>query len=135
MPLPGPKRHRARSRGPASRQKLPRTLDRRRAKAAQDLARRTAKYSSGRRGGHRRFRGQLLGEKNPEVEEQLDRARDREKQVAQSIRRDRPKDYFSFSKSLFVRRNAEENFAFPEPLAGSERGDMRFPEVFVAPGK
>ena len=53
-------------------------------------------------------------------------------QIPQRVGRNGPKNNFAFRERFFFGGSAEENFAFAVPLAGSQRGDMGFPEVLVA---
>ena len=76
--------------------------------------------------------GQLLREKNPEIEKQLDRGGSREKQISQRVGRYGPKDHFAVREGFFFQSNSKEYFPRAVPLPGSEGGDMRFAE-FVQP--
>jgi hypothetical protein len=76
-----------------------------------------------------------LREKNPEIKEQLDCGGGGEKQVAQCVWRDCPKDHFTLGERFLLRGNAKKNVARPVPLAGSEGGDMDFAEFVVSPRK
>jgi hypothetical protein len=85
-------------------------------------------------GGGRRhgiFRGELLGEQNPEIEEQLYRSRRGKKQIAQRIWRDRPKNHFAFGERFLFGGNTQKHFALAVPLAGSKRRDVGLAEILV----
>ena len=87
------------------------------------------------RGRGQSFRGQFLGEKDPEIKEQLHGGRSGKKQIAQSVRRDGPENHFAFGERFLFGGDAQKNLALTVPLAGSKRGDMSFAEIVAPPRK
>jgi hypothetical protein len=83
----------------------------------------------------RNFRGKLLGEQDSEIKKELHGGRRGEKQIAQCIRRDRPKNHFPFGERFFFGGNAQKNFALTVPLAGPEGHNVDLAKILVSPRK